>query len=87
MKKLIDRLAQTHDLGHSELLQLIEMDNPEAEEYLDLDVNAVKDMFAYYDFDMTIRDSDIAAMESTMKFLLETGMIENTVDINSLVIR
>ena len=59
----------------------------EAAEYLDLDINAVKDMYGYYDFDMTIRDSDIAAMESTMNFMLETGMIENTVDINELVIR
>jgi sulfonate transport system substrate-binding protein len=44
-------------------------------------------MYAYYDFDMTIRDSDIAAMESTMQFMLDNGMIEKAVDVNSLVIR
>lgn len=59
----------------------------EAAEYLDLDIAAVQDMYAYYDFDMTIRDSDITAMESTMQFMLNNGMIENTVDINELVIR
>ena len=59
----------------------------EAAQYLDLDISAVQDMYAYYDFDMTIRDSDITAMESTMQFMLDTGMIENTVDINGLVIR
>lgn len=58
----------------------------EAAEYLDLDIAAVQDMYAYYDFDMTIRDSDITAMESTMQFMLNNGMIENTVDINELVI-
>ena len=47
----------------------------------------MQDMYAYYDFDMTIRDSDITAMESTMQFMLDTGMIENAVDINGLVIR
>ena len=44
-------------------------------------------MYAYYDFDMTIRDSDITAMTSTMQFMLDNGMIENPVDINGLVIR
>ena len=59
----------------------------EAADFLDLDISAVQDMYGYYDFDMTIRDSDIAAMESTMRFMLETGMIENEVDINNLVLR
>jgi len=59
----------------------------EAAADLDLDIQAVQDMYAYYDFDMTIRDSDIAAMTSTMQFMLENGMIENEVDIESMVIR
>ena len=59
----------------------------ETADALDLDVQAVRDMYAYYDFDMTIRDSDIAAMESTMQFMLDNGMIEKAVDVNSLVIR
>jgi sulfonate transport system substrate-binding protein len=59
----------------------------EAAEYLDLAPAAVADMFGYYDFDMTIRDSDIAAMESTMRFMLANGMIENEVDVSALVIR
>lgn len=59
----------------------------EAADYLDLDIQAVKDMYGYYNFDMTIHDSDIAAMESTMKFMLDNDMIEKEVDIASLVIR
>ena len=59
----------------------------ETAEELDLDINAVKDMYGYYDFDMTIRDSDIAAMESTMRFMLDNDMIEKEVDIEALVIR
>ena len=59
----------------------------EAAEFLDLDIEAVRDMYAYYDFDMTIRDSDIAAMESTVQFMLDTGMIEQDVDISALVRR
>ncbi len=59
----------------------------EAADYLDLDLAAVKDMYAYYDFDMNIRDSDLTAMESTMKFMLENEMIEKEVNISDLVIR
>ncbi len=59
----------------------------EAADFLDLDIQAVRDMYGYYDFDMTIRDSDITAMTATMQFMLDTGMIENAVDINELVIR
>ncbi len=59
----------------------------EAADFLDLDIQAVRDMYPYYDFDMTIRDSDITAMTSTMQFMLNNDMIENTVDINELVIR
>ena len=59
----------------------------EAADYLDLDIQAVKDMYGYYNFDMTIHDSDITAMTSTMQFMLDNDMIEKEVDIASLVIR
>lgn len=59
----------------------------EAAEALDLDMQAVKDMYTYYDFDMTIRDSDIAAMQSTMEFMLNNDMIEQEVDINSMILQ
>ena len=59
----------------------------EAAEFLDLDIAAVRDMYAYYDFDMTIRGSDIAAMQSTVQFMLDSGMIEESVDISSIVRR
>ena len=59
----------------------------ETADFLDLDIQAVRDMYDYYNFNMDIMDSDIAAMESTMRFMLENDMIEQEVDIESLVIR
>ena len=44
-------------------------------------------MYKYYDFDSTIKDSDIEAMQKTVKFMLDTEMIENDIDVESLVIR
>lgn len=75
-KAVLDYMETNHDQAIAE-----------AAEFLDLNVSAVEDMFAYYDFDMTIRDSDITAMKSTMQFMLDTEMIENEVDIEALVIR
>lgn len=53
----------------------------------ELTVDAVKEMYPMYDFDMTIRDSDIEAMKKTVVFMKENGMIENDVDIESLIWR
>ena len=50
-----------------------------------LTVEAVKEMVPMYDFDMTIRDSDIEAMKKTVVFMKDNGMIENDVDIESLI--
>lgn len=50
-----------------------------------LTVEAVKEMVPMYDFDMTIRDSDIEAMKKTVVFMKDNGMIENDVDIEALI--
>ncbi len=55
-----------------------------AAEATDLDLEAVKEMALNYDFRMNITDEDIAALKRTEKFMLESGLIENEVDIESL---
>lgn len=55
--------------------------------FLDLEVPAVEEMYSWYDFDMTIRDSDIASMQATAEFMLGAGMIEEPVDVASLIVR
>lgn len=52
-----------------------------------LTVDAVKEMYPMYDFDMTIRDSDIQAMQKTVTFMKDNGMIEQDVDIETLIWR
>ena len=86
-KELVDSFLKAQQNVLTFLAENEETALAETAEFLDLDVQAVRDMYAYYDFDMTIRDSDIAAMEATMNFMLETGMIEQAVDVASLVIR
>lgn len=52
---------------------------------LDMDLDATREMAAMYDFSMEIRESDIQAMERTAQFMLDQGMIEQEVDIQSLL--
>ena len=52
----------------------------------ELTVDAVKEMYPMYDFDMTIRESDIEAMKKTEIFMRENQMIETEVDIEDLIL-
>lgn len=51
-----------------------------------LPLEAVKEMAQLYDFDRTITPGDIASMKKTVQFMKETGMIENDVDVNDLIL-
>lgn len=73
------------------VLDVIEADTKAAMEATaketELTIDAVNEMYPMYDFDMTIRDSDIEAMKKTVVFMKENGMIENDVDIEALIWR
>ena len=77
--------------GQQAVLDYIDENTDEAieetAEFLDLTPEAVEDMYANYDFDMTIRDTDIESMENTVQFMMDSGMIDNPVDVESIVIR
>ncbi len=51
---------------------------------LDLDTEAVKEMYTAYDFGLEITDSDIAGLQRTADFMLEAGMIGSAFDVNAL---
>lgn len=75
--------------AQKQVLDVIEADTEAAMEATaketELTIDAVKEMYPMYDFDMTIRDSDIEAMKKTVVFMKENGMIENDVDIEALI--
>lgn len=52
----------------------------------EIPMDAVLEMVPMYDFDMTIKASDIEAMEKTKDFMLENGMIETDVAIEDLIL-
>ncbi|MEG1843146.1 MAG: NrtA/SsuA/CpmA family ABC transporter substrate-binding protein [Clostridia bacterium] len=54
-------------------------------EKLEMPLEAVEEMYAYYDFSMDITDRDIAGMEKTVRFMLDNGMIDSPVDIPALI--
>lgn len=54
---------------------------------LDLDEEAVKEMYGYYDFSMDISDEDRDGFQKTADFMLESGMIDHALDVNTLFIQ
>lgn len=51
---------------------------------LDLDEAAVKEMYTYYDFSLDISDEDREGFQKTADFMLESEMIEEPLDVNTL---
>ena len=51
---------------------------------LDLDEEAVQEMYGYYDFSMEISDEDRDGFQKTADFMLESDMIEEALDVNTL---
>lgn len=73
-----------------ETLAFIEENYDEAMEMAaaetDLELSAVEEMYPLYDFRMELTDEDIAALQNTEEFMLESGLIENSVDVATLVL-
>lgn len=57
-----------------------------AAEETGLEPAAAKEMFELYDFRTEITEEDITALEKTAAFMLESGLIENEVDIPALLL-
>ena len=55
-----------------------------AAETLDLSVDAVKEMYAYYDFSLDISDADVEGFQKTADFMFESGMIDDAYDVSGL---
>ncbi len=51
---------------------------------LDLDTEAVEEMEQYYNFSLETSEADKEGFQKTADFMLEAGMIENAVDVNTL---
>lgn len=85
--EIIEKLAMAQD----EITNFIRENEEEALEItakaLDLDVAAVEEMMAYYDFSMEITEEDKNGFQKTADFMLESGMIEEKLDTNILFIK
>lgn len=57
-----------------------------AAEAIDADLADVREMYAAYDFSMEITDSDLVSVKATEAFLYDSGMIENHVDVQDLIL-
>ena len=51
---------------------------------LDIDVEAVKEMYSYYDFSTKVTSNDKSGFQRTADFMYETGMIDKKLDVDIL---
>lgn len=82
--EIIDSLNDAQE----EIEEFIREDESEAfamtAKALDLDVDAVKEMYRYYDFSTKITTSDKNGFQRTADFMYENGMIEKRLDVDIL---
>lgn len=50
-----------------------------------LSMEAVKQMYPWYDFDATIKPSDIQELKRTQDFLVQNGMLKKTIEIEKII--
>lgn len=68
------------DEHHDEAMEM-------AAEATELDLQAVEEMFSLYDFRMDVSEEDISALQNTMEFMLDNGLIEHEVDVAALILQ
>ncbi len=77
LKEAQDEIASFMKDNEAETLQI-------AADSLDLEVSAVEEMYAYYDFSTELTDADKAGFQRTADFMYQSGMIEQEFDVNTL---
>lgn len=83
VNRFIEAQAQIQQYMKQNPEEILEMTAKETE----LSIDAVKEMFPMYDFSTEITDQDIASMKKTEQFMRDNAMIENAVDIDSLILK
>lgn len=84
---VIDKLAAAQDEIASYMADSQDETMETVAAALDLDVDAVKEMYGFYDFSTEITDADKKGFQKTADFMYESGMIENKLDVNTLFIQ
>lgn len=82
IEKLVEaqeRIADFMENNHDETMEIVA-------QALDLDKAAVEEMYGDYDFSIEVTDKDKEGFQKTADFMLEAGMIENELDVNSLFV-
>ena len=77
LKEAQDSIASFISENEAEALQI-------TADALDLDITAVQEMFAQYDFSTELKETDRIGFQRTADFMYANGMIETELDVNTL---
>lgn len=85
--EIVTKLTQAQE----EIKAFMESQEAEALEItanaLDLELDAVEEMYAYYDFSLELTEEDKEGFQKTADFMFESGMIEEKLDTNILFLK
>lgn len=84
-KDLVNKFEATH----RETLKYMKEHEEEAlkvvSKEVGLTIEETKEMYKWYDFDMTVKDKDIKELEKTQDFMIKNGLQDKKVDIEKLI--
>ena len=82
---LVKRFLQVHNTALAELKSNPEEALKMTAEETGLPLDAVKQMYPWYDFDPTVKPSDIEELKRTQDFLIQNGMLKKPIEIEKIV--
>jgi sulfonate transport system substrate-binding protein len=82
---LVKRFLQVHTTALAELTANPETALKMTAEETGLPLDAVKQMYPWYDFNSTIKPSDIEELKRTQDFLLQNGMLTKSIEIEKII--
>ncbi|MGL4676982.1 MAG: ABC transporter substrate-binding protein, partial [Brevinema sp.] len=84
-------VVQTFREAHQEAVDYMNSNLEEAlilaSEALQISTNEVKDLLPHYNFDPTLSSTDRSDLITTQEFLYSINLIENEIDINSIILQ
>jgi len=83
--ELVKRFLSVHNTALSDISVNIEEALKMTAAETGLTIEAVKQMYPWYDFDATIKPSDIQELKRTQDFLIQNGMLKKSIEIEKII--
>ncbi|GAA0746973.1 NrtA/SsuA/CpmA family ABC transporter substrate-binding protein [Clostridium oceanicum] len=84
-KDLVDKFKSTHKETLKFMKEHEEETLKKVSQEVGLTIEETKQMYKWYDFDITIKDKDIKELQKTQDFMIKNGLQDKKIDIKELI--